>query len=113
MADDVWLSQVKRGLLEMCILNLLAQEHRHGYRLVKALDTVPGLIVTEGTIYPLLCRLKREGLVLTSLEESTQGPTRKVYSLSERGRTKRGEMNRAWRMIAKAVEEIAGAGIEL
>jgi PadR family transcriptional regulator PadR len=112
MSEDTWLSQVKRGLLEMCILNLLDRERMHGYRLVKALGSVPGLVVTEGTIYPLLCRLKSEGLVVTSLEESTKGPARKVYALSTRGRSKRTEMNRAWQRIARAVEAMAGPSTE-
>ena len=106
MADEVWLSQLKRGLLEMCILNLLGRESMHGYRLVKALTSVPGLIVTEGTIYPLLSRLKAEQLVVTTLEESTKGPARKMYRLSQAGRRKKEHMNRTWREIGQAVEQL-------
>jgi len=83
---DNWTVQVRKGVLELCILNALAEEERYGYDLVKTLVTVPGLGVTEGTLYPLLSRLRVAGLVSTRLEESTQGPARKYYSLTKDGR---------------------------
>ena len=83
---DNWTVQVRKGLLELCILNALAEQERYGYDLVKTLVTVPGLGVTEGTLYPLLSRLRVAGLVSTRLEESTQGPARKYYSLTKDGR---------------------------
>ena len=83
---DNWTVQVRKGVLELCILNALAEQERYGYDLVKTLVTVPGLGVTEGTLYPLLSRLRVAGLVSTRLEESTQGPARKYYSLTKDGR---------------------------
>lgn len=59
---------------------------RYGYDLVKTLVNVPGLGVTEGTVYPLLSRLHAQDLVTTRLEESTDGPVRKYYSLTPRGK---------------------------
>ncbi len=64
MADNKWLTQVKRGLLELCILNLVSQDDMYGYQIVKRLTEVPGLVITVGTIYPLLSRLKKEGLLM-------------------------------------------------
>lgn len=89
MADffDNWTVQVRKGLLELCILNALEKEERYGYELVKTLVAIPGLGVTEGTIYPLLSRLRVAGLIRARLEESASGPARKYYALTDEGRT--------------------------
>ena len=83
---DNWTVQVRKGLLELCILNALDDEERYGYELVKTLVAIPGLGVTEGTIYPLLSRLRVAGLITSRLEESPAGPARKYYSLTREGR---------------------------
>jgi PadR family transcriptional regulator, regulatory protein PadR len=83
---DNWTVQVRKGLLELCILNALAERERYGYDLVKTLVSIPGLEVTEGTVYPLMSRLRVQGLVTTRLEESTEGPARKYYTLTKEGR---------------------------
>ena len=83
---DNWTVQVRKGVLEFCILRSLEQGERYGYELVKSLASVPGLGLTEGTLYPLLSRLRVAGLVTTRLEESNEGPARKYYSLSREGR---------------------------
>jgi len=103
VSDEKWLSQVKRGLLELCVLNLLERESMYGYQIVKLLTTVQGLVISEGTVYPLLSRLKQEGLVTSTLIESPYGPARRSYVLSPEGRRHRRQMNEDWRMIAKAV----------
>ena len=69
MSNEKWLTQVKKGLLELCLLNLLVKENLHGYELVKRLTQIPGLVVTAGTIYPLLNRLKKESLLSADIEE--------------------------------------------
>jgi PadR family transcriptional regulator PadR len=81
-----WTIQVRRGVLDLCVLNLLAGGERHGYDLVKQLADLPGFGVTEGTLYPLLSRLRVQGLVKTRLEESPAGPARKYYTLTPAGR---------------------------
>ena len=83
---DNWTIQVRKGLLEVCILNALVAEERYGYDLVKTLVAIPGLGVTEGTLYPLLSRLRVQGLISARLEESSEGPARKYYSLTKEGR---------------------------
>jgi PadR family transcriptional regulator PadR len=90
---DNWTVQVRKGLLELCILTALAGEERYGYELVKTLVGIPGLGVTEGTIYPLLSRLKVAGFVTSRLEESSSGPARKYYSLTKAGRQVMSAMN--------------------
>jgi len=83
---DNWTVQARKGLLDMCILQALAGKERYGYELVKTLVDVPGLGLTEGTLYPLLSRLRVQGLVNTRLEESSEGPARKYYTLTAEGR---------------------------
>lgn len=88
-AEDVlenWTVQVRKGVLDLCILNALEDRERYGYELVKELTALPGFGVTEGTLYPLLSRLRVQGLVKTRLVESSEGPARKYYLLTPAGR---------------------------
>ena len=87
-----WTVQMRKGVLDMCILQVLAAAEWYGYALVKALVAVPGVGVAEGSIYPLLARLKRQGLVTTRLEESSEGPARKYYRATPEGRSLAKEM---------------------
>lgn len=81
-----WTRQARKGFLELAILNMLKGGEEYAYDLVKKLVTLPGLQVAEGTIYPLLSRLRLKGLVQTDLRPSEGGPDRKYYSLTEAGR---------------------------
>jgi PadR family transcriptional regulator, regulatory protein PadR len=102
---DNWTVQVRKGLLDFCVLSALTERERYGYELVKALVDVPGLGVTEGTLYPLLSRLRVQGLVQTRLEESSEGPARKYYALSKEGR-------RALGLMEEYLDRLnAGAGL--
>lgn len=85
---DNWTVQVRKGVLELFILTSLQVRERYGYELVKALVAVPGVDVAEGSIYPLLSRLKKQGFVKTRLVESESGPARKYYSLTTSGKKK-------------------------
>lgn len=87
-----WTVQMRKGVLDLCILKALSAAEWYGYALVKALVAVPGVGVAEGSIYPLLSRLKRQGLVTTRLEESPEGPARKYYSATPAGRALAAEM---------------------
>ena len=105
MTDLKWLSQVKRGLLELCILNLVHQDPMYGYQIVKRLTSIPGLVSGAGTVYPLLSRLKREGLVTSSLVESPAGPARRTYVLTAAGRRHMRSINEAWQEVVASVGE--------
>jgi PadR family transcriptional regulator PadR len=87
-ADDFdnWTVQLRKGFLELCVLAALAGRERYGFELVKSLAAIPGLGVSVGTLYPLLSRLRVQGLVRTRLEESSAGPARKYYALTPGGR---------------------------
>ena len=100
-----WLSQVKRGILELCILNLLDRQPMYGYQIVKRLTVIPGLIISEGTIYPLLARLKGLGFLKSQLVESPHGPARRTYVLTPAGRGHLQQINQGWQDVAHAVDE--------
>lgn len=103
---DNWTVQVRKGILELCILNALEARERYGYELVKTLAALPGIGVTEGTLYPLLSRLKGQGLLKSRLEESGEGPARKYYALSSTGRTGVALMNQYLTDLAAACRDL-------
>ena len=80
------LAQMRRGTLQYCVLALLASEERYGFDLVRGLADVNGMVTSEGTIYPLLSRLRRDGLVESTWRESPTGPPRRYYRLTDAGR---------------------------
>jgi PadR family transcriptional regulator PadR len=92
-AFDNWTVQVRKGVLELCILNALEDRERYGYELVKTMAALPGFGVTEGTLYPMLSRLRTQGLVKTRLEGSNEGPARKYYVLTPAGQAVVAPMN--------------------
>ena len=71
-----------KGTLQYCVLALLADEEHYGFDLVRSLAETDGMVTSEGTIYPLLSRLRRDGLVETTWRESTTGPPRRYYRLT-------------------------------
>jgi len=107
---DNWTVQVRKGVLELCILNALVEKERYGYDLVKTLVAVPGLGVTEGTLYPLLSRLRVAGLVSARLEESSEGPARKYYSLTKEGRKIMSVMNDYLETLNQGTRQLQSRG---
>jgi PadR family transcriptional regulator, regulatory protein PadR len=80
------ITQLRKGILELVIMGFLYQESHYGYSLVKALNGSEGHSLREGTIYPILQRMMREGLLEAEWVESPQGPPRKYYRLTASGR---------------------------
>lgn len=105
-----WTTQLRKGLLELCIVNLLAEGELYGYDLVKRVTAIRGVVVTEGTIYPLLSRLRKSGLLETRIEESPSGPVRKYYRLSPAGKRARDMMNHCWKDIEVGVNGLIERG---
>jgi PadR family transcriptional regulator PadR len=103
---DNWITQLRKGLLELCILNALAKDQVYGYDIVRQLRQIEYMVIGEGTIYPILSRLKREGLVGTTLEESTEGPARKYYQLTPRGNEVLSQMNQIWQHVLGGVLQL-------
>ena len=101
-----WITQVRKGVLELCIVTLLARGEMYGYDLVKRLARIRGLVITEGTVYPLLSRLRAAGLLETRLEESTSGPARKYYALTSDGERAMGLMKTYWKELVDGVSSL-------
>jgi PadR family transcriptional regulator PadR len=100
------LSQLRRGALEYCVLALVADEERYGFDLVRTLGSIDGLVTGEGTVYPLLSRLKRDGHVSTRWRESDTGPPRKYYAITTAGRRALAEFSTEWRRFRDAVDTL-------
>lgn len=98
-------AQMRKGVLEYCILTILEQNDCYASDIINKMKESE-LIVVEGTLYPLLTRQKNAGLLSYRWEESTQGPPRKYYKLTETGRAFLKELDASWDHLVKAVESI-------
>ncbi len=98
-------AQMRKGILEFCILSILNKNDHYASEI---LDTLKGgkMIVVEGTIYPLLTRLKNSGLLEYRWEESTSGPPRKYYKITEAGKASLAELSTSWKALTTAVNKI-------
>lgn len=103
MNTDNAKSQMRKGMLEYCVLLLLSRQASYATDIIAQLKEAE-LIVVEGTLYPLLSRLKKDGLLSYQWQESTQGPPRKYYELTEDGRIALQELNNAWAQLTRTVD---------
>jgi PadR family transcriptional regulator, regulatory protein PadR len=104
------LPQLRRGVLEYCVLAALRDGERYGFELVKTLADADGLLTSEGTIYPLLARLRRDGTVETNWRESTAGPPRRYYRLTSNGHARVEQFTREWVRFRDAVDLVLSKG---
>jgi len=103
-------TQFKKGVLELCVLSLLIKQDRYGYDLVNEISK--NIEISEGTIYPLLRRLKNVGYVKTYLQESKEGAPRKYYKLTSSGEKITEEMKDDWKdFVEKVGILLEGGGI--
>lgn len=100
-------SQMRKGMLEFCVLLLLRQRDAYASEMIERLKAAR-LIVVEGTLYPLLTRLKKDGLLGYRWEESTQGPPRKYYKLTPMGEEFLADLTLAWQDMATSVSILMG-----
>ena len=98
-------SQMRKGVLEYCILCILEKGEAYVSGIIDSLRAA-NMIVVEGTLYPLLIRQKNQGLLTYRWEESPQGPPRKYYGITERGRLQLAEMDAAWREMVDSIEAL-------
>ena len=104
------LAQLRRGVLEFCVLSLLRGEELYGFDLVRRLSEVDGMVISEGTIYPLLSRLRRQGWVTTRWVESESGPPRRYYGLTPDGRAALQDFAVEWQRFRDAVDQLVPRG---
>src|SRR4051812_29928051 len=107
---DTAIPQLRRGVLEFCVLALLRDGERYGFEIVRALSEADAMVTTEGTLYPLLGRLRREGLVHTTWRESPSGPPRRYYTLTPRGQSVLTAFREEWTRFSASVGELLGIG---
>lgn len=98
-------AQMRKGILEYCILLIIAGEDSYVQDIINKLKTSKMLVV-EGTIYPLLTRLKNMGLLSYRWEESSQGPPRKYYSITDSGKVFLRELENSWNELTAAIENL-------
>ena len=98
-------SQMRKGMLEYCILSILDKQEAYASSIIDTLKEA-GLIVVEGTLYPLLIRLKNQGSLTYRWEESPQGPPRKYYGISEDGRALLSAMDASWNDLVETIKTL-------
>lgn len=98
-------SQMRKGILEYCILLILEREPAYATDIIRILQDAK-LIVVEGTLYPLLTRLKNMGLLAYEWVESTQGPPRKYYTLTSEGKAFLKDLGEAWNGIEETINHL-------
>ncbi len=96
--------QFKKGVLELCVLAILAQQDCYGYEIIQRISDQ--IDISEGSAYPLLRRLTKEGYFTTYLQESSEGPPRKYYRLTDEGRERLHELREEWDAFVKSVNQL-------
>lgn len=98
-------AQMRKGILEYCILEILSKKPAYTSDIIKEMRDAK-MIVVEGTLYPLLTRLKNAGLLNYKWEESQQGPPRKYFELTQTGKDNLAELRKSWQEIVSSVNSI-------
>jgi PadR family transcriptional regulator PadR len=106
-AAEKWEVQLRKGCLELAILAALWDTELYGLEILRKLDSDSDLVVSEGTVYPLLSRLKALGLVRSEWVESDAGHPRKYYALTATGRQRAREMAEIWTRFASSMSSLA------
>lgn len=96
--------------MEYCVLSLIEPEPRYGFEITQLLGSDGTLLLTEGTVYPLLARLRSEGLVTTEWRESKSGPPRRYYKLTTPGRRALAHFRQEWVQFRQAVDAVLLGG---
>lgn len=105
MIDNIK-SQMRKGILEYCILQIINQQEAYATEILECLKAAD-LIVVEGTLYPLLTRLKNAGYLVYRWQESTQGPPRKYFCITDSGKTLLHELENEWNAISGSINTIS------
>ncbi len=103
---DGWITQLRKGLLEYCVLTVLRRGESYGYELVQALQQIEELAVSESTVYPILNRLRDEKFLKVRDVPSAAGPPRRYFALTALGRVRLLEMNAHWSLLSEALARL-------
>ncbi len=110
--SENWEAQLRKGCLEMAILATLWERRRYGLEILRSLEQRWELTLAEGTLYPILARLKAEGLLNSEWVEADAGHPRKYYQLTAQGRRRTREMARSWSTFSSTISELVGPVLE-
>ena len=103
---DGWITQLRKGVLEFCVLTVLSRGESYGYEIVQALKQVDELAVSESTIYPILARLRDEKFLKVRDVPSDAGPPRRYFALTALGKVRLAEMYTYWSLLGQALAEL-------
>ena len=112
-ATDERSARLMAAALDICLLAFIAEKERYGYELIKSLEEEGLVLVKEGTVYPLLRRMEREGLIRGRLVPSVDGPARKYYSISPKGRERLVSWAEGFVEFADVVKGILGKRVDV
>jgi PadR family transcriptional regulator PadR len=112
MKTDNQISQMRKGVLELCILAIIARRDAYASDILSQLKS-SRLLVVEGTLYPLLTRLKNDGFTTYRWEESKSGPPRKYFQITDDGRKFLENLRADWTSLVDAVESVVGAQTDM
>lgn len=102
-----WITQLRKGLLELCVINVLERGEGYGYQIVQRLKMLEDLAITESTVYPILSRLRKEGFLKVRAVASSEGPPRRYFSLTVLGRRRVREMNEYWDSLTGSIQALS------
>jgi len=109
MSHETWQEQIRRGTLDLAILLSVSSGPRYGLAIIQHLEAFTDLVVAEGTIYPILGRLTREGLLASTWVEDEAPHPRKYYALTRAGTRRLAEMSTAWREYVRKIDRLMAA----
>lgn len=99
-----WASQMRKGLIELCVMAALRNGEAYGYQILQRLSRAEALTISESAVYPILARLAAEGMVKVRQAPSPSGPPRRYYRLTALGEARLAEMAEHWRQTRKAID---------
>ena len=106
-----WKSQVKKGTLSFIVLNAISKKELYGYQLIEIIKETTAIEIAEGTLYPLMNRLKQEGLATSKWVEQASGIPRKYYMLTDQGKETLEQMRSYWSELELSIKKITNYGI--
>lgn len=102
----LWETQLRKGLAELAVLVVISREETYGYRIVETLQSLAGLALSESTVYPVLTRLTRDGLLAVRTVPSPSGPPRRYYQLTATGQARLRELSESWQTVSGSVSTL-------
>ena len=103
---NAWVAQLRRGLVELCVLAILNKQEAYGYEIVETLNEKAKLEVSESTVYPILARLHRDKHLAQRKVASVSGPPRRYFQLTEAGRLRFAQMTKEWESLNSSVKQL-------